>query len=105
MQNILKKNQILKTKGYTKIVSSENYIVETKDIVFDNIKKFIRSNEETKIDDQNKNIIYLKSFEFLNKKNIFKSLENITVEDNRNNTYKFSQIYIDTKKRNIRNRY
>ena len=95
------KNRVFKTKGATKITTTENYVVETNDIVFDNKKKFISSNKKTKINDQSNNIIYLQSFEYEIGTNIFKSLENITVEDNKKNTYRFSQIYIDTKKKEI----
>ena len=34
-------------------------------------------------------------------KNIFKSTGNIKIIDNKNNTYEFSQIYIDTKSKEI----
>ncbi len=91
----------LTTIGPTKIITSENYIIEGKDIVFDDLNKFISSEKETKIIDQEKNKIFLKNFEYLIEDSIFKSVGNIKVEDNLSNTYKFSQIYIDTKKKEL----
>ena len=107
--NIIKSNyaeydertQILKTKGATSIKTTENYIIEGSDILFDNISKFIRSNEKTIIEDIDKNRIFLENFEYLIDNNIFKSIGLINIEDNLKNTYEFSQIYIDTKKKEI----
>ena len=96
-ENLKKLNSI----GPTKIITSENYIIEGSDIVFDDLNKFISSEKETKIIDQEKNKIFLKNFEYLIEDSIFKSVGNIKVEDNLSNTYKFSQIYIDTKKKEL----
>ena len=43
----------------------------------------------------------MNDFEYEIKKNIFKSLNEVRIEDNKNNTYKFSQVYIDTKNKEI----
>ena len=95
------KEQLLETKGDTKIVTSENYIVESEDIIFDNLKKLVSSKKKTKIIDQDNNLVFLNDFEYEIKKNIFKSLNEVKIEDNKSNTYKFSQVYIDTKNKEI----
>ncbi len=92
---------LLKTTGFTKIITSENYIIESEDITFDNKKKYISSNKKTIISDPNNNKIFLKSFRYESKSNIFKSLTEVKIEDKKKNIYKFSQIYIDTNKKEI----
>ena len=42
----------LRNDGDTKLITSENYIVESEDIIFDNIKKLVSSKKNTKIIDQ-----------------------------------------------------
>ena len=91
----------LNTIGKTNIKTSEGYILEGKDIVFDNLNKYIKSQSLTTITDQNNNKIYLSNFEYLTNKFIFKSIGEIKVEDNLQNTYNFSQIYIDTKSKEL----
>ncbi len=95
------KTKILKTKGPTLITTSENYIIKGEDILFDNENKFIKSNKKTIIEDIDNNKIFLENFEYLINNNIFKSIGLINIIDNLNNSYKFSQIYIDTKKKEI----
>ena len=95
------KTQILKTKGPTRIKTTENYLIEGSDILFNNISKFIRSNEKTIIEDIDKNRIFLDNFEYLINDNIFKSIGLINIKDYLNNSYEFTQIYIDTKKKEI----
>ena len=63
--------------------------------------KYIKSKSLTTITDQNNNKIYLNNFEYLTNKFIFKSIGEIKVEDNLQNTYNFSQIYIDTKSKEL----
>ena len=93
--------KIFKTKGLTKIFTPENYIIETSDILFNNSEKFISSDMQTKLIDQDNNQIYLDNFKFDINKNIFKSVGEIKIQDISNNSYEFSQIYIDTKKKEI----
>ena len=56
---------------------------------------------ETTIIDPDKNKIFVTNFDYQIKNNIFKSTGSIEVLDNRKNKYQFSQIYIDTKKKEI----
>ena len=67
----------------------------------DHNSKFIKSNKKTEIQDIDKNKIFLDNFEYLVNENIFKSLGYINIKDNLNNSYQFSQIYIDTNKKEI----
>ena len=41
------KNKIFKSRGPTKIITSEKYIIDGKNIIFDNINKYINSKNET----------------------------------------------------------
>ena len=92
---------IFKSIGPTTITTTENYIIEGTDIIFDNGKSLILSEKSVIITDQEKNKIFLDSFEYLTKSNIFKSIGYIKIEDIKNNIYEFSQVYIDTKKREV----
>ena len=95
------KTKILKTIGPTIINTSENYLIKSEDILADHNSKFIKSNKKTEIQDIDKNKIFLDNFEYLVNENIFKSLGYINIKDNLNNSYEFSQIYIDTNKKEI----
>ena len=95
------KEKILKTKGPTKIITSEKYIIEGSDILLNNNKGFIKSDVSTIITDQDNNKIYLENFEYQSVNNIFRSIGYIKVEDRTGNSSEFSQIYIDTKKKEI----
>ena len=87
------------SKGLTRIITSEGYILEGKNI---NLNKDVAtSKEQTIITDIDKNRIYLENFEFSNKENIFKSIGYIKIKDKLENVYEFSQIYIDTKNKEI----
>ncbi len=96
-----KNTKILTTNGSTKIITSENYIIESSDITLDNSKKQIFSKNETIVKDQDGNNIIVNNFDFQTSNHIFKSIGNIVVNDNKKNKYEFSQIYIDTKKKEI----
>ena len=95
------KSRIFKSKGVTKITTSENYIINGKNITFDSMNKIIRSNDATVLTDSSNNKIYLENFQYESSTHIFKSIGFIKIEDNLNNAYEFSQIYIDTKKKEI----
>ena len=88
-----------KSAGPTIIKTFNGYFVDGKDIILDKNRAF--SKEKTIIKDLDNNIISLENFEFLSDKNIFKSIGQITIKDKKNNLYEFSQIYIDTKKKEI----
>ena len=92
---------LLKSKGNTKIITSEGFEVTGSDITFDNQNNIIKSSASSIILDKEKNKIYLESFEYSTTNKFFKSTGKIKVIDVRNNTYNFSQIYIDEKKREI----
>ena len=96
-ENLKKLNSI----GATKIITSENYVIEGNDIIFDDLNKFIISEKKTTITDLDKNKITLSNFEYLINEYIFKSIGKINITDSFNNSYNFSQIYIDTKKKEL----
>ncbi len=95
------KSKILKTVGATKLTTSENYILEGEDIIINNDKGFIKSDKNSILKDQDENNIYLENFEYLTFNNIFKSIGQIKVNDKLKNSYEFTQIYVDTKKKEI----
>ncbi len=107
--NILKTNyaeynkdlEIFESKGETTIITSEGYVINGTDIVFDNKKNLIFSEKPTLIKDPEKNDIFLENFNYLTSEKFFRSFGNIEVKDLKKNSYKFSQIYIDEKKREI----
>ena len=90
--------KIFISKGVTKFTSSENYIILSEDLFFDNASKIIKSKKPTEIIDQDNNKIFLENFEYSINDSIFKSVGLVKIEDKLNNSYEFSQIYIDTKK-------
>ncbi len=95
------KTKIFKSIGDTKIITSKNYIINGKDIIFNNDKKSIVSDKKSLITDVDDNQIYLDNFEYKTKDNIFKSIGYVEIIDNSKNKYEFSQVYIDTIKKEI----
>ena len=93
------KDKILKSVGLTRIVTSENYKIESEDIIFDNKKNLIFSKKNASIEDIDGNLIFLENFEYLISSNIFKSIGLVKIKDKKENVYEFSQVYIDTKKK------
>jgi LPS-assembly protein len=94
-------NKIFTSRGPTTIITSEKYILEGKNITLNNEKRIIFSKEDSILKDQDGNRISLINFEYLIEKNIFKSLGLVNIKDKIGNSYNFSQIYIDTKKKEI----
>ena len=95
------RNSFFKTIGPTIFISSEKYTLEGKNINFDNKNKLINSDQAAILTDENGNRIYLENFEYSIDEIIFKSIGLIKIEDKLNNSYEFSQIYIDTKKKEV----
>ena len=93
--------KIFKTIGLTNIVTSENYLIEGENIVLNKQLNSILSDRNTIVKDEEGNSIYLNSFEYKKNDKIFKSIGQIRIQDKLNNSYEFSQIYIDTEKKEI----
>ena len=96
-----KNNKIVKSIGNSKIISAHGYIVNTDGLVINKKTDSVFSKNDSTIEDLEGNIISLKNFEFLSNKNIFKSIGEINVKDKMGNSYFFSQIYIDERKKEI----
>ncbi len=94
-------NKIFKSFGESEFETIEGYKIETSDVIIDNKKTFISSNNRSIIQDLEGNKIYLENFEYFKQNNIFKSIGSIEIIDKFKNSYNFSQIYIDEKKREI----
>ena len=95
------KNKLFKSIGPTKLTTAQNYILEGEDIIANNSSKFIKSDKKAVVSDQDGNKIFLDNFQYQNDTNIFKSIGSIKIKDKMKNNYEFSQIYIDTKKKEI----
>ena len=95
------KDEVLKTFGTTIIETVDNYLLRGEDLLFDNKNKIIKSEKDSVLEDQDGNQITLKNFQYSTEKSFFKSIGFIEIEDNKKNKYEFSQIYIDTKKKEI----
>tara|TARA_B100000963_G_scaffold360123_1_gene389832 strand:+ start:4830 stop:7142 length:2313 start_codon:yes stop_codon:yes gene_type:complete len=93
--------KFLKSRGETTVITSEGYSISGKNIVFDNKNGFIKSDNKTTIKDLEENNIFLENFEYSINDNFFKSIGKIKIIDTNNNTYNFSQIFINEKKREI----
>ena len=92
---------LFETEGSTILVTAENYTLEGEDLYFDNENKEIKSDKPSILKDLSGNTINLENFEYLQASNIFKSIGKIKILDQYKNTYNFSQLYIDTKKREM----
>lgn len=95
------KTKIFNSSGPTTILTVEGYNLDGQDILLDDNKKIIKSNKKSLITDEDNNQIFLDNFEYVANNDIFKSFGSIKVEDKNQNSYYFSQIYIDTKKKEI----
>jgi len=97
----LKDQDLLNSTGLTSIITSENYLLESENVIFDNKNKIIKSNFPTKITDPSGNIFSVKMFNYNSIKNVLFSKGEIKLEDINKNLYKFNQIYIDEKKKKV----
>ena len=96
-----KNSKIFRTQGFTSITTSEKYILEGEDIFADGDNKIIKSDKKSILKDNDNNTINFENFEYLSSENIFKSIGKVSIQDNLGNNYDFSQIYIDTKKKEM----
>ena len=92
---------IFKSIGETTILTSEGFFIKGKDILFQNKINLIKSEKEAVLTDLEGNKIYLNNFEYSTKEKFFKSIGKVKVLDKNSNTYNFTQLYIDEKKREI----
>ena len=70
-----KDKDLLNSIGLTKIITSENYILESSDVIFDNKNKIIKSDYPTKISDPDGNVFSVGMFNYNSIKNILFSKE------------------------------
>ncbi len=96
-----KTSKKLSSKGEATLTTAEGYMLKGNNIFFDNQNNIINSKDPAVITDIDGNNIYLENFEYLTKKKFFKSVGNIKVIDIKDNSYNFSQVFIDEKKREI----
>ena len=61
----------------------------------------IKSNNNLTLQDLDGNKIMIENFEYQVNEGLFRSIGNIEIQDVKNNKYEFSQVYIDTKKKQI----
>ena len=96
------KDEILKTIGKQKVETIEKYTLTGEDLYINNKNNIIKSQKKSILEDQDGNLIYLDNFEYSVSDSLFKSVGYIEIEDNKKNKYEFTQVYVDTKKRNFR---
>ena len=96
-----KDSQTFESKGRTTILTSEGFFLEGENIFFDNSKDLITSKSSAIITDLENNKIFLDNFEYSTKNNFFRSVGNIKITDIKDNSYNFTQLYLDEKKREI----
>lgn len=99
-----KDSQTFESKGRTTILTSEGFFLEGENIFFDNSKDLITSKSSAIITDLENNKIFLDNFEYSTKNNFFRSVGNIKITDIKDNSYNFTQLYLDEKKKRD-NRY
>ncbi len=95
------KSKIFRSTGSTKFITTDLYKIDAEDILINNKKSIIISEKKATIQDREDNKISVENFEYQNENNIFKSVGKIQIIDKKGNSYNFSQIYIDTKKKEI----
>ena len=95
------KDEILKTIGKTKVETIEKYTLTGEDLYINNKNNIIKSQKKSILEDQDGNLIYLDNFEYSVSDSLFKSVGYIEIEDNKKNKYEFTQVYVDTKKKEI----
>ena len=109
MNNVIKSDYViydnklekLNIKGNVTISTAEGYSIESKDIVLDKKNNVFFSKSPTTITDIQNNEIFLENFNYQYKEKKIKSIGEIKVVDQKENIYKFSQIYIDEKSKEI----
>ena len=94
-------NKVFKTQGDTKIITSQGFELNSKNIVLNNKDRIILSNENTEILDNDGNKVSVEMFNYLIDTNIFFSKGNISLKDINKNEYYFTEIYIDEIKKKI----
>ena len=90
-----KTKKLIKTTGETSIITSQNYKINSTNVIFDDLNGKISSNFFTQIIDKEGNIIEVEMFNYDKNKNLFFSKGKIKVTDIKKNTYYFSEIYIN----------
>ena len=93
--------ELIKTIGKTQMQTVENYTLNSEDVLVDNKNQFIKSNKKSSLIDEDGNQIFLENFEYSLQKSLFKSIGSVEILDGKENKYEFSQVYIDTKKKEI----
>ena len=97
----MKVKKFLRLKVMLKSRHLRNYIIESEDIVLNKELNSVISEKKNTIQDNENNIISLDNFEYQKQNKIFKSIGLIEIQDKFNNIYKFSQLYIDTREKEI----
>ena len=96
-----KDDDILSSIGPTIIVTKENYVLKSSNVIFDNKNKIIKSDDSTKITDPDGNIIFVNMFNYNSIKNVLFSRGEIKLEDKNKNIYRFNQLFINEKEKKI----
>ncbi len=96
-----KTNDLLESFGNTIITTSENYKIEGQNFLFDNKNKIIKTDYPATIVDVDGNNISVEMLNYNSIKNIIFSRGNVELTDKNKNNFKFTEVYIDEKKKKI----
>ncbi len=91
---------IVTSVGETKINKSDDYFIETNDLILDKNKEIVFSNEKSLITDNFKNLINLEKFRFNLQKNQIQG-EKAKIQDKESNIYEIEKIYYDLNEKKI----
>ena len=109
MNNIIKSDYVLydnkikklDIKGNVIISTAEGYSIKSEDIILDKKNNVLFSKSPSTIIDVQNNEIFLENFNYQLKEKKIKSIGDIKVVDQKENIYRFSQIYIDKKSKEL----
>ena len=96
-----KDKDLLSSFGLTTVITKEKYIFKSKNVLFDNKNKIIKSNFPSTILDPDGNKISVSMFNYNSIKNVLFSKGKIELLDKNENIYKFNELYIDEKLKKI----
>ena len=96
-----KSKDLLLSSGLTTIITKEKYVLKSKNVIFDNKNKTIKSDFPSTILDPDGNKIFVSMFNYNSIKNILFSKGKIELSDKNKNIYKFNELYIDEKLKKI----
>jgi len=94
-------NEKITTYNNSELILEEGYKLTAKNILYNIKDKILESNNNSILTDLDNNTIQTTMFQYDTERNLFSSIGKIKIVDKNNNKYKFKEIYIDTKKKEM----